>query len=458
LKIDLVQGEVSSRIKALAIPASVGFFFNTMFNVVDTFFAGFISDVALASLSLTFPIYMLLLSVSLGIGTAVTTLLGNIIGSSVVTQTNNTSNAIKNNESVKLLFQAGLLCILMGLLMPIFAWFCFDEIYLYLGASGAYLEQARNYSMVLYFFSIAMIFVKFFNAILNANGDTKTYRNFLICSFLLNILLNPILIFEPFNLGVKGIAASTVFIQILGCIYLSRVCFRNSYFTLCNYKENLVPDFKVLYEILYNAVPAFINMFTVALGFFVCTYYVGLFGQDAVAAYGIATRIEQIFLLPGIGLNIAVLAMVSQNNGAGLINRVIESFRVAQKYALYLMLTGALVTIVFADQLTMVFTRNTKIIEISSYFLRIEALVFVAYSSMFICTSVLQGLKKPMFVVWLGVSRQVFFPFLALYFFIDILGYGLKSIWFSRFFITIIAAIFTNYYLRRELKLIKKTS
>lgn len=437
MKVDLLKGKVSTRIKGLAIPASIGFFFSTMFNVVDTYFAGFISSEALASVSITFPVFMFLISVGLGIGTAVTTLLGNAIG--------------EGRGYDHILYQAFSLCLVSGILIPLLGFLSFEQIYGYLGASGTYLEQARDYSLVLYCGSIGLILAKFFNSILNANGDTKAYRNYLIISFLLNLILNPILIFEPFNLGVKGIAFSTILIQFLGAMYLFQVCRKNSFIAFEDFKTNLIPDFKIISEILYQAIPAFMNMFAVSIGFFVSTYYVGQFGQNAVAAYGVAVRIEQVFLLPAIGLNIAGLAMVSQNNGAKLYQRVKESFFICQKYALLLMLFGGAITFYFSRELTLIFTNNTEIVEISSYFLKLESLVFFAYSSIYVSISVLQGLKQPLFVVWLGLFRQVVLPFSAMYLCIDVYGYGLKSVWWSRFFVVIVASKFTYFYVRRQL-------
>lgn len=88
--------------------------------------------------------------------------------------------------------------------------------------------------------------------------------------------------------------------------------------------------------------PPTINMLLMALGMFTITYYISDFGQHVVAAYGIAIRIEQIFLLPSIGINVAVLAIVSQNNGARLFERAKEVVVYAQKVGFVLWIVGML--------------------------------------------------------------------------------------------------------------------
>ncbi len=90
-----------------------------------------------------------------------------------------------------------------------------------------------------------------------------------------------------------------------------------------------------------QGIPASLNMMTVALGIFVITYFLSHFGQEAVAAYGVATRIEQLVLLPTIGLNTAVLTLAAQNGGAGLYGRVRQTVRKALIYGGFMTAGGS---------------------------------------------------------------------------------------------------------------------
>ena len=124
-------------------------------------------------------------------------------------------------------------------------------------------------------------------------------------------------------MGVAGIALATVVIQVAGGAWLARHVVSTE---LCRAlpRSYFRPDAAALRRILAQSVPAMLNMLTVALGIFVITWFVKHFGKQAVAASGIATRIEQVVLMPAIGLNTAVLSLVGQNHGAGLAHRVLQ--------------------------------------------------------------------------------------------------------------------------------------
>lgn len=447
LENDLTQGDIPKQIIAIAQPASVGFFFNTMFNVVDTYYGGQISSEALAALSLSFPVFMLILAISYGIGTATTSLAGNEIGAN-------------NKQAVKIIAsQSFSLSIFAGIILSVAGIYFSELIFKFLGASGTYLIAATQYTDVLFIFVFSFIIVQISSSLLSAHGDTKKNRDFLIFSFFLNLILDPILMYGWYGfpeMGISGIALATVITQIIGIPYLCNELIKINVLDKQSFKR-AIPNFEYYKQILYQAVPASLNMMTVALGFFVTTYYVSRFGQNAVAAFGVGTRIEQIILLPAIGLNIAVLALVSQNNGAKKFERIKESYQCCIRYAVILMSIGAILTILFAKHLLGLFTESQVAIEIGNKFLIIEAFAFIAYSSLYVSTSALQGLKLPLFAVWLGIARQIILPFMAMYILIEILAYGIDAIWWSRLVITVCAAIFTAFYVTKIInkKLIK---
>ena len=440
--LDLTSGSISKHVLRIAFPASIGFFFNTMFNIVDTYYAGQLSSEALAALALSFPVFMLILSVSYGIGTAATSLAGNEIGAG---NRHEVSNIAAQSFSLGLISSIALS--FLGLKFS-------DLIFRLLGAEGSYLSSTREYTDILFIFVFAFILVQISSSLLSAHGNTTANRNFLMFSFFLNLILDPILMFGLYGfpkLGISGIALATIITQILGVPYLVSKLIKLNVLNKESFKK-AIPSLRYFRKILYQAIPSSLNMLTVALGFFVTTYYVSRFGKSAVAAFGVGTRIEQIILLPAIGLNIAVLSLVSQNNGAKNYERIIQSYKYCMKIAVILMAIGAFFTIIFSNHLMASFTNSLETIQIGSKFLRIEAFVFIAYSSLYVSTSALQGIKEPLFAVWIGLIRQILLPLLAMYFLIEVYLLGIESIWWSRFFITILAAIFTAYYVHHRIR------
>ena len=326
----LTTRPIPSLIREIAVPASVGFFFNTLFNAVDTWWGGQISTQALAALSLSFPVFFIIIAVGSGLASGTTALIGTALGKG-------------NLEEAETFSAQG---ISFGILISIFLTAVglagSRTLFAFLGASGEYLRICLAYMNVIFAGSIFFIVNHMFSAILNALGDTRPFRNFLIAGCLLNVLLDPWFIYGGFGvppMSFAGIALATVLIQAMGCLYLCSRVRRTKLRGACG-PDNLRPRLAAFREIARQGVPAAANFFTIGLGIFVITYFVSGFGKEAVAAYGAAMRIEQIILLPTIGLSTATLAIVAQNSGARLFDRMDETVRTALRYGGIIMLCG----------------------------------------------------------------------------------------------------------------------
>ncbi|MBN1635054.1 MAG: MATE family efflux transporter [Deltaproteobacteria bacterium] len=438
LTIDPVPG----LIRKIAVPASIGFFFNTMFNVVDTYFAGWISTQALAALSLSIPVFFIIIAMGSGISTGTTALIANALGSR------------KREKAQTIAIQGISGGVLVGLGVTALGMYVTPRIFCLLGASGLYLHISIVYMDIIFAGTVFFMLNYMFNAILNALGDTRSFRNFLIIGFVLNIVLDPWFIYGGLGippLRVVGIALSTVLIQLVGCGYLGYRVYRTRLIRFGSVLD-VLPRIGPLKEIAGQGLPASFHYLTIGLGFFVITYFISKFGKEAVAAYGIAIRIEQIVLLPTIGLNIATLTIVAQNNGASLFGRVRQTVNKALYYGTLCWGIGIIWVILFAPYLMDLFTDNPEVIAIGTTYLRIAAWVFYAYVIIFIHIAALQGVKRPMFGVYIGLLRQIVAPVIVFYVLSQVLGYGLLGIWWGIFAITWIAALVTVAYTRHVLK------
>ena len=439
---DLTRGSIPKHIKNIAVPASVGFFFNTMYNVVDTYFGGLVSTDALAALSLSFPVFFVIIAMGTGIATGATALIANALG------------AKDERKSQIYSLQAITFSVLLGLLLTVIGYFVAPFLFGVLGAEGEYLEISVSYINVILLGSVFFGLTFVINGILNAQGDTKTFRNFLIIGFFLNLILNPMLMFGWLGLpalGLDGVAWATFIIQVVGVAYMGRVIVRKG--IICPGCSSLFyPRYKYFKEISQQGFPASLNMMTVAVGIFVITYFIAPFGKAAVAAYGIATRVDQIALLPSIGLNIAALAMVGQNNGAKKFERCREVYHTVMRYGIIISTFGMLGVFLLASQLMSLFTSDGEVVEIGAHYLRISILVYWAYTILYIVTSVLQGLKKPMFAIWIGLYRQIAAPIVFFYLFSRVLGWELDGIWWGIFAINWTAVMISLWYARSVMR------
>ena len=439
--LDFTTTQIPTLIRLLAVPASVGFIFNTLFNVVDTFWGGKISTSALAAMGLTFPVFFIVLSMGIGMGTGTTALISQSLG------------AGRKEEADKFGFQAISFSIINSVFLTIIGLMIAPSLFVILGATSEYLDIAVQYMNIILYGTFFFLINSILNALLNARGDTKTYRNFLIVGFFLNVALDPWLMYGGFGMpemGIRGIALATIFIQALGTIYLIIVTRRRKIFEHSHFRD-FIPDRKCFAALFGQGFPASLNMLTVAIGIFVITYFAGRFGKEAVAAYGIATRIEQIALLPTIGLNIAALTLAGQNMGAGLPERVLESWKLNIRYGLMIIAFGVVAVALFARQLIHAFTTDLKVIEIGTEYLQIAVLFFFAYVFLNISVSTLQGMKKPFYAIFVGAYRQFLMPLPLFVLFAIYWGMGTKGIWWGIFAANWSAAIFTYYYTRRKI-------
>ena len=435
-QLNLTEDPIPHLIRRIAIPASVGFFFNTMFNFVDTYFAGCISTDALAALSLSFPVFMIVIATGSGIGQGSTALISNALGAGEI------------ERSRVYLVQALIFAIAASLVLTIAGWLAAPALFGILGATGQYLQISLEFMNWILAGSVFFLLQMTLNAVLNAKGETRVFRNALIGMFVLNCGLDPWFLYGGFGLpamGIAGIAIATVVAQILGCIYMFHYVRRSDLWHGVT-RASLRPNRHVLGEILQQAFPASLNMLTVALGIFVITWYVKWFGTQGVAAYGIATRIEQMLLLPTIGLNFAVLAVVGQNNGARRMDRVRASWLTTLKYGLVMMIVGGVVLVIWREPLMRIFTKDTGVIQRGSDYLLAASLTLCAYVILFQTVYMLQGLKKPMYGMWIGIYRQIVAPVLVFQGLAFTLGWGLWGIWWGVCLVTWSAALFTVIY------------
>ena len=439
---DFVSAHIPLLIRKLAIPASVGFIFNTLFNVVDTYYGGRISTAALAAMGLTFPVFFIILAMGMGMGTGTTALISQSLG------------AGRNEEADKIGYQAITFSIINAFFLTIFGLIVAPFLFGILGATLNYLDIAVKYMDTILYGTVFFLINSILNSLLNARGDTRTYRNYLIAGFFLNLILDPWFIYGGLGfpaLGIRGIGYSTVLIQFIGSIYMIAITRKYNIFQHARFRD-FIPKKKYFSELFGQGFPASLNMLTVAIGIFVITWFASRFGKEAVAAYGIATRIEQIALLPTIGLNIAALTLAAQNMGANRPDRVYDSWKLNLGYGLMIISIGALAVMVFARQLIQAFTADIQVIEIGIEYLHIAALFFFAYIFLNMSVSTLQGMKKPIYAIYVGVYRQILMP-LPLFLLLAIfLGWGTKGIWWGIFMVNWSAAIFTFFYTRKQIR------
>lgn len=439
---NLTTEEIPKLLKQIAIPASTGMFFNTMYNVVDTFYAGLISTQAVAALSLSFMFFFVIMGMGYGFSSAITALIGNAMG--------------KKKRLLAVIYaHKGIIFIpLVGILLTIIGYIFAPALFKLLGATKEYLQISLDYIYTILMGTIFFMFNFAFNAILISQGDTKSYRNTLIFGFLANMILNPVFIygflFIP-AMGIKGIALATVLIQLMNMSYLLKKVLETK---LIHFNKLIyfVPNLRIYKTIFNQGFPASLNMLTMAIGSIILMYYVSTYGVEAVAGYGIGFRVEQIMLLPALGLSTATLAIVSNNFGAKKYDRVVETLYTALKYGFFISIFGISFLYVFGEFLISQFDSNPLVREFGVNYLHIEVWIFFAFVTLFVCVSTLQGIKKPKMIFYVGLYRQIVAKLFVAIIIVSYLELDIIYLWYGILIMIYSAAIFMFFYTRKTLK------
>ncbi len=446
-KLNLTKDPIWYLLRKVTIPASVGSLFQTFYNLVDTWFAGRISAEAIGAIAKSFPIYFVIIAVGVGIGAATNASIGNLLG------------AKKTNQASLLVAQSVVFAIIISIIVTLFGLNASNFLLSVMGSDPQSIILTREYLDIIFYGTFIVMIQISLNGTLNAQGDTKSYRNVLIFSFFLNIILNPIFIwgygFIP-AFGIAGLAIATVISQLIGTIYLAykvNSCKLRKYL----YIQCFIPKLDLLRDLFSQAVPIMFSMLFIGVGIFNILYFIGQFGEMATAGYGAALRVEQVFLLPVIGLNTAVLSIGGQNFGAKEYYRIKELYSKALLFGSSFMAVAGVILFFGAEFFVSQFTNNAEAIYHGAIYLKIAALIGPVYPVFFITTAVFQALKKPIYSLYLSILRLTALPFLSLWYVINIRAGDYNDIFYTimatNWLMGIAVLSFIPFFLRKKLKI-----
>lgn len=417
--VDLTTGSIFQHLSRLAIPAALGMLFHTLYNIVDVYFAGMISTSAQAGLSLGYLVYFFIAAFGFGISAAMAGLLGNALG--------------RKDENVnELAFNGLIFAGFISLVLMIFGWGLGYRILKVVSEPGLYSNLAHRYYFWLIISLPAFLISYACNGILQAQGNTISMQKAMVFAFFLNLILNPLLIFGLPNFwkgfGFDGIALSTIASNYYVMFYM----------LLCIFNSQVVPiisnwsfNATILRDLFRQMLPPTMSFQMIIIGVLIMQFALKSFGAEAIAGYSIAVRIEQLVLLPILGVTHALLPVVAQNFGAGKYDRVREALFLCVSIGIFTMLIAYPFIWYFSSYVMMLFTDSKKVLDVGVSYLRVDGLVLSIYAILFSINSLLQGLKRPAGIFWIGFLRQGVCAVLFIWFFISYLGFDYLGVWFG---------------------------
>ena len=447
-KINLRDDGIYSLFIKIAIPSSIGTIFQNLYSIVDSIFAGqMVSDSALAAIGQIFPIYFVIIALGVGLSIGTTSLIANSIG----------ENNLEN--SGKVFSQSFILSIIASIIITVMGIYFSPSMISSINNDQETLELSIKYINIIFFGSVFIFILMSINSSLSAQGDTKSYRNVLIFSFFLNILLNPILItgkiysFQIISpLGIEGIAYATIISQFVGIFYLFIKLSKTQIYKYVH--VTIIPHFNIIGNILSQGIPASIGMMMIAVGSYILIYFVGIFGVEAIAGYTSAGRYEQLFFLPLLGLSTATVSIVGQNYGAKQYKRVIETYKKGIKIGVMVLSLLGLIIFLTADIAMNLFTDNANVKQYGSDYLKISALMFPAFPFFFIGNATFQGLKRAIIVMYMAIMRFVLMPLILVSIILYQIGENYNLIFFSLAAMHWIIGLSYYYYCKKKYKTI----
>jgi len=322
-------------------------------SLVDAYFVSQLGSAPLAAVSYAFPVSFIVGAIAMGLGTGTASLASRLIGAG-------------NQEKVRqIATHSMLLGLIAGLCVVIFGLLTLEEIFSLLGADEQTMPFVKDYMEIYYWGGIFLVVPMIGNAVLRAGGDAKTPSVLMASTAVINAVLDPILIFGWFGfpaLEIKGAALASVLANVVFLIAsLSILIFREN---LIQFRKNTVAAILHSWnQILHVGLPAIASNLIVPMSSALVTALISSFGQSAVAAYGLAGRLEAFIIIIFMALGGAIAPFVGQNYGAQEFDRLKRGFVFCVAFSFIYALFCIGFFILSVDTLLGFFTTDPEVIK-----------------------------------------------------------------------------------------------
>lgn len=392
---DFTQGSILKHIWALSLPTMIGFALQTSYNLVDTIYVGRLGADAIAAVSIVFPAMILMIALGSGTGIGASSLVARYLGGK------------KFREAGRVTEHAILLALFFSVLFGLAGWLFSRQLFILMGATSSVLSLAVSYGRWIFWFGgFTFIFITL-NNILRGEGDAKTPMKYMIISALLNVVLDPFMIYGLWffpRWGVEGAAIATVISSGFSCILLVVHILRGKSLINLDFKR-FKYSFEIVKGIFSVGMPASLSQVLMSLGMVLITRIVASFGPAAIAAYGLGYKMESISFHFAIGIALAVVTLVGHNFGAGNVTRAKKVAWVASGISMVVTFFVGLVFFISPMFWLRIFTSDVLVLEHGVPLVRTVSLFFAFTSLGVTIESAFQGFGRGMPKFMLTVLR-----------------------------------------------------
>ena len=382
----------------MSLPMMASMLVQSLYNIVDSIFVAKISDDALTAVSLAFPMQLLCMAVGNGTGVGINAVLSKALGE-------------KNRDAVNKAATNGIfLMMLSSILFLLVGLFLVKPFYYMQGTeSPAITEYGIRYLTIVCCCSFGIYTQVTFERLLQSTGKTVLSMVTQVTGAIINLILDPIMIFGLFGfpkMGVAGAALATVIGQIVaGCIavFLNLKFNKEIYISFKGFR----PNGKMITKIYSVGFPSIIMQSIGSIMNYCMNQILLSFSDSAAWVFGVYYKLQSFFFMPVFGLNNGVVPIIAYNFGAGKRSRMIKAIKLGILYAEIIFIAGMLCFLLLPDKLLLMFNATGELMDMGSTALRIICLHFpIAAYCIIICSS-FQALGHGFYSMWVSVARQL---------------------------------------------------
>lgn len=397
---------INSLLLSMAIPMMISMLVQALYNIVDTMFVSRLGQDALTALSLAFPVQNFLIAVGVGTGVGVNALLSRSLGEKNAERANRTAE-----NGIFLFIISSIVVMLLGI-------FCVKPYFQSFGTTENIAKLGTDYLSICMIFSIGLFGQIMYEKLLQSTGKTAYSMIVQLSGAIINILLDPIMIFGYIGfpaMGVTGAAIATVTGQIIALfvgIFINRKFNREITVSL---KNVLKPNGEIIKRIYSVGFPSICMASIGSVMNVGINQIMRLFSATTAATgqavFGVYFKLQSFVFMPIFGLNNGMVPIVAYNFGAKNKERIKKTIRLSVIYATAIMAVGFVLFQIIPEALLRIFDTGTDdmkaIIEIGTPMMRLISISFLAAGYCIVAGSVFQALGNGFLSLWVSICRQL---------------------------------------------------
>ena len=405
IHIDLTEGSIKKHLFQLSYPMALGILAMMTFNLVDTFFISFLGTNALAAIGFTFPIIMIMMGFFIGLGVG-----NNVLVSRAFGMHNHKKAARYVTHGILLAVLIVFFFSLLGLLFQ-------DQIFTFIGVPPEILGMVEAYMFPWFLGLIFMGLPTMTDKSLSAMGDTRTPAKIMIIAALLNIVLDPLLIFGvgPFpEMGIAGASWATVFSRVVATLSILFVLYRRQLISLYSkdFFSDMIESWK---EMIRISLPTSFNTVTVHFVILVLNKVMAAYGLAIIAGFGIAVKIEAFAAIMLLAVGESMPSFIGQNFGARRHDRIESALNYNAIFAIcWSVICFGLYHLIGTD-IVSVFTQDAVVIRFALIYLIITSVSYSGVELMYASHSLFNSIDRSRYSVLFTII-QVLFIIICIYF------------------------------------------